>query len=266
MEQIKHLFSVPGIVFVLSIDKVQLGNAVRGFYGSDLIEADDYLRRFIDLEYSIPEPNKQLMVDYLFQYYDFDQFFSIHHRKRSFSEEGLHFKNFANTITRDTSFSLRKIEKLFSLARVALRTTKIEHRVFPDLFLLLIFFKIQKESIFRDICNKKYTVQELIDLAEQCIVSSYQNDKEVLVNCIINLAISYHNYLYEGVYPNPVFDIEKDDRGNIIKVNYKSKFSDNSEHYNLVSAYMYLRSQITVSKLNMKPVLDRILLLNSINI
>lgn len=47
LEQIKHLFSVPGIVFVLSIDKVQLGNAIRGFYGSDLIDADEYYKNQI---------------------------------------------------------------------------------------------------------------------------------------------------------------------------------------------------------------------------
>ena len=54
LEQIKHFFSVPNIVFVLSIDKVQLGNAICGVYGSDKIDAEEYLKRFIDIEYSIP--------------------------------------------------------------------------------------------------------------------------------------------------------------------------------------------------------------------
>ncbi|WP_418638019.1 KAP family P-loop NTPase fold protein [Winogradskyella sp.] len=265
LEQIKHLFSVPGIVFVLSIDKVQLGNAVRGFYGSDLIDANEYLRRFIDLEFSIPEPDKHLMVDYLFQYYHFDQFFSIEHRKRSFPDEEISFKNFANAITRDSSFILRKMEKLFSLARVALRATKVEHHAFPDLFLLLIFLKIEKDIVFRGICNKKYKVQELIDLVEECMVSTKQEDQEIFINCIVSLALSYHNYLYEDIYPKPAFNIEKDKEGNIIKINYRSKFSDNSEHYNLVEGYWYLSRQVKVSRFNMKPILDRVSLLNSIN-
>lgn len=49
LEQLKHLFSVPGIVFVLSIDKIQLGNAVRGVYGSDLINSNEYLRNSLIL-------------------------------------------------------------------------------------------------------------------------------------------------------------------------------------------------------------------------
>ena len=50
LERIKHIFSVPGIVFILSVDKKQFGNAIRGYYGSDLIDANEYLRRFIDLD------------------------------------------------------------------------------------------------------------------------------------------------------------------------------------------------------------------------
>jgi len=67
LEQIKHLFSVNGIVFVLSIDKIQLGYAIRGVYGNDNINSDEYLRRFIDLEYSIPTPSDELfMCEYLY--------------------------------------------------------------------------------------------------------------------------------------------------------------------------------------------------------
>ena len=41
LEKIKHFFSIPGIIFVLSIDKVHLSSSVKGFYGSDQINADE---------------------------------------------------------------------------------------------------------------------------------------------------------------------------------------------------------------------------------
>src|SRR5690606_16785492 len=74
LEQIKHFFSVPNIVFVLSIDKVQLGNAIKGVYGSADLDAEEYLRRFIDLEYSIPEPEANIYYTYLYDYFRFDDF------------------------------------------------------------------------------------------------------------------------------------------------------------------------------------------------
>src|SRR5690554_207611 len=76
LEQIKHFFSVPNIVFILSIDKEQLGCAIKGVYGSDDIDTDEYLRRFIDLEYSIPEPEADTFYKYLYEYFKFDEFFN----------------------------------------------------------------------------------------------------------------------------------------------------------------------------------------------
>ena len=77
----KHFFSVPGIVFVLSIDKNHLASSVRGYYGSENINTDEYLRRFIDLEYSIPLPSNKTFCKYLYEYYAFNDFFSSNERK-----------------------------------------------------------------------------------------------------------------------------------------------------------------------------------------
>ena len=75
LEKVKHFFSIPGIVFVLSIDKIQLGNAVRGFYGSEQLNADEYLRRFIDIEFRIPTPNAYDVSKYYYGYFKLKEFF-----------------------------------------------------------------------------------------------------------------------------------------------------------------------------------------------
>jgi hypothetical protein len=61
LEKIKHLFSVDGLIFVLAIDRQQLSEAVRCLYGQGL-DADNYLRRFIDLEYRLPAPKIEQFV------------------------------------------------------------------------------------------------------------------------------------------------------------------------------------------------------------
>lgn len=55
LEKVKHFFNVPGVVFVLAIDKVQMGHSVRSVYGGGM-NVDGYLRRFFDLEYRFPSP------------------------------------------------------------------------------------------------------------------------------------------------------------------------------------------------------------------
>lgn len=57
LESIKHFFNVPNIVFILSIDKEQLGAAIKGFYGSESIDTDEYLKKIIDIELSLPYPD-----------------------------------------------------------------------------------------------------------------------------------------------------------------------------------------------------------------
>ncbi len=56
LERIKHLFSVEGIVFVLAVDLAQLSHSVRCLYGAGM-DADGYLRRFIDLHHTLDNPD-----------------------------------------------------------------------------------------------------------------------------------------------------------------------------------------------------------------
>jgi hypothetical protein len=69
LERMKHIFDVEGIVFVLAIDKEQLGHSLKAIYGTGL-NVDGYLRRFIDLDYRLPDPARQQYVSYLFQQFN----------------------------------------------------------------------------------------------------------------------------------------------------------------------------------------------------
>ena len=62
LERVKHLFDIPNIVFVLPISKKQFEYSIQGYYGSDKIDATNYLRRFIDLECELPIPKHVSIV------------------------------------------------------------------------------------------------------------------------------------------------------------------------------------------------------------
>ena len=61
LEIAKHLFSVDNIVFVLAIEKSQLSHAIKAIYGSGF-NAIGYLRRFIDLDFRLPDPDRTNFV------------------------------------------------------------------------------------------------------------------------------------------------------------------------------------------------------------
>ena len=167
LEQIKHLFSVPGIVFVLSIDKTQLGHAIRGVYGSELIDAEEYLKRFIDLEYSIPISNIAVgqFCRYLYDYFQFDEFFKSETRMsiQPLAYEVSSFLTLAATFFENSHFTLRQQEKIFANASVVLKSFKDTSYVLPDLFFFLIYTKIQNPELYTKINAGDLSLNQLLD-------------------------------------------------------------------------------------------------------
>ncbi len=62
LEIAKHFFSVKNIVFVLAIDKSQLAHAIKAIYGNEF-DANGYLRRFIDLHFQLPTPDRNKSME-----------------------------------------------------------------------------------------------------------------------------------------------------------------------------------------------------------
>lgn len=175
LEQIKHLFSVAGIVFVLSIDKEHLSASVRGFYGSDRIDGDEYLRRFIDLEYSMPEPSTRDFVNYLYGYYQFEEFF------KNSQDERKDFLNTATLLLNKSNTSLRRQQRIFAFSRLVLCSFDRDQQLMGVVF-ILIFLKTVKNELFERIENKKLELQELSDCFYELIssVRKDHNDRELL--------------------------------------------------------------------------------------
>lgn len=164
LEKVKHFFNIPGIVFILSIDKMQLGNAIRGFYGSEKINADEYLKRFIDIEYKIPKPNSKEVCSYFYDYFDFYEFFISNGRSMSsqeFREDEQRFIEFASNIIENQSLSLRQQEKLFAHARLALKLFKTTNYLFPNLFFWLIYIREFDLDLYKKIKDQQILPQTL---------------------------------------------------------------------------------------------------------
>lgn len=65
LERMNHLFSVSGLMFILAIDRQQLGHSLRAQYGSGM-DAQEYLRRFIDVDYRLPAPRSSTFPELVF--------------------------------------------------------------------------------------------------------------------------------------------------------------------------------------------------------
>ena len=61
LEEIKHLFDVPGLIFILALHGEQLSHSVAGAYGATF-DGQAYLRRFFDRQYVLAEPDLNRLI------------------------------------------------------------------------------------------------------------------------------------------------------------------------------------------------------------
>lgn len=195
LEQLKHFFSVEGIIFVLSIDKKHLGSSIKGFYGSESINSDEYLRRFIDLEYSLPKPDLQAFCSYLFHYYSFKEFFYSQERLRigEFKSDHSSLLIIAEILANNTNTTLRQLENIFSRTRTVLNFFNKDHYVFPHALIILMFINILSNDLYKKIEGNLLSVSELDQELCQILESDLSISREINVKYIKSLLIYFYN-------------------------------------------------------------------------
>lgn len=121
LERLKHIFSVEGVAFVLAIDHGQLCASIRGAYGGG-IDAERYLRRFIDLTYQLPNSGLQSHVRALFGRFSLRDEEEISHAcLRGADKEA--FEEAFSFLAGIYGCSLRDIEQAFGTLSLLLRMT-----------------------------------------------------------------------------------------------------------------------------------------------
>lgn len=227
LEQIKHFFSVKGIVFVLSIDKVQLGHAVRGFYGSDNINADEYLRRFIDLEYNLPAPDTKVFCQYLYDYFDLGSFFwsSKRSQYKELQEDDNILIKISSKIFDFSNFSLRQQEKLLAHLRIVLNAFRPNNYVFPGLLIMLIIIRAFHNDFYQDIKNKRLSLGMLLEELSKIMPSDLDRN---LINYFIEIEASMVVFYNNSLNPEKKNELFLMKKGQIEMI--KSKIDDENNH------------------------------------
>lgn len=151
LERIKHLFDVPNIVFVLSVDKSQLEASTAAVYG-ERINAPEYLRRFIDLEYGIPVVQSKRFTKTLLTRFEMDSVFA-ERTSSAASYDKDNFIDFFTTLAEVFRLSLRTRERCITCLAVVMDQTPCTHFLDPILVALLIVLRLQNLSLFHGLCE-----------------------------------------------------------------------------------------------------------------
>ena len=164
LERVKHLFDVKNIVFVLSIDKKQLEAITAAVYG-ERIDATEYLRRFIDLDFSLPLPHTKAHTKELINRFDLKDFFEA---RRKYSSLAYDYENFIEAFTflaATFELSLRVRERCLARLAVVLMQTPDDHYLDPIVLSLLIVLRLKRQDLYDGLISgstpPKYLIKTL---------------------------------------------------------------------------------------------------------
>jgi len=161
LEKAKHFFNVENIIFVLGADKDQLGHSIKAVYGNDL-NVNGYLRRFIDLDYVLPSPDKGLFVNVLFKKHSFDDYF-LSKTGSETQYEGRQASEMFTELFELFNLTLREQEHCCSLLSLSIRTTPNNYPLYPLFLCFLIVLKIKDPGTYKKIINEKLSPDQILE-------------------------------------------------------------------------------------------------------
>lgn len=189
LERLKHLFSVTGIVFVLALDKDEIAHSINSLYGK--IDADGYLRRFIDLDYKLPDVPQDRYCRYLFQKFGFSEHFKD--MRGLCSDDGIDLLNTFIGLSQVFNFSLRVQEQCFTQFSIALRTTEYGIKIYPTFLAALISLKAANKPLYQDYVNGKKNYKEVLEY-----LGKWKGGTEFVNG---NYGVSMHAHMFYNHYP-----------------------------------------------------------------
>ena len=150
LERVKHIFDVPNIVFVFGINRSELTKSLQSVYGE--IDAGEYLRRFFDMEFVLPDADPGRFCTHLVAKFRLSAFFSEVDQHRG----NLYYENELNGIARvlpvvlgRMGLSLRDMDYCVGLVALAARESLANQRLYPPLLVLLAATKLRDPDLYR---------------------------------------------------------------------------------------------------------------------
>ena len=107
LEVAKHLFSVDQIVFVLAVNRSELAHSIKALYG-DGFDVKGYMRRFFDVDFRLPDPDRIAFIDVALDAIRMDEYFTQTNDPEAENYAGI-VQNFFQVFFRAPDLSLRRI-------------------------------------------------------------------------------------------------------------------------------------------------------------
>ncbi|WP_226646333.1 P-loop NTPase fold protein [Microbulbifer variabilis] len=157
LERIKHLFDLERVVFVVAVNREQLGKSIKCVYGNDF-DGHAYLDRFFDLEYQLSDPDRHEYI------------------KAASIKSGLHKhlstrKHIINSdylqillvwLCSHYSLTLRDINRIVSRLTLIIKSTVQDTHIHLEALTLLLFLRNKDEDHYNQFINGTCSANDIV--------------------------------------------------------------------------------------------------------
>lgn len=203
LENIKHIFDIPGIIFVVATDSKQLSHSINAIYGNNF-ESERYLKRFFDQEYALVNPNSYLFAEYLFKIHNIldNKLLFSPLLKEHYVDKNLNAQLFS-LFSDYFKLSYRDQEQIATSLSSIILLWDNECHIHSGYLLFLLIIKQKKDSLFQEymdlhISGKKKFDQGLstkINLDSTVNFNYYTNRRENNTTTLSSLIYTYLQYI-----------------------------------------------------------------------
>lgn len=165
LERIKHLFNVENAVFVVAVDKEQLGVSLGAVYGQGF-KAAEYLRRFFHLEFRLSAVSSTKFCDTLLERMGLDEFFSSRPEQLK-HEEAQNLRETFKDLSQLLDLSPRAQERCMGIIALAMMATQKNQHFYPIQTTILAMFKVGVPEIYNQISRLGASVVEILNYLSQ---------------------------------------------------------------------------------------------------
>ena len=164
LERVKHIFDVPGLVFVFGVNRAEICKSLQSVYGE--IDAGVYLRRFFDMEFGLPGVELQAFCTHIMNRFGLHEYFSGPSTKTGAKTSAADHRKLLETLPllcAVLDLSLRDIAYSVSMLVLAIRNLEKGQYVFLWPLSLLIPLKLDNPTLYRRFIYGDCYASDVID-------------------------------------------------------------------------------------------------------
>ena len=163
LERIKHLFDIEGLVFVLAINTEQLATGFQGVYGPNF-DGKKYLRRFIDFEYKLKNPDLERYIKFAMERLDIQEI----DQRRGLGGGLIAIQKAIYIMASHLGYQARDVNQLVTRLSLAMRAVPSGDTLYPILVVTLLFLRSENLDLYEKYKSDPSLTNDVIKFLTGC--------------------------------------------------------------------------------------------------